>query len=223
MATLATLTDGVLQQRVRDELEWHPRVNAPEIVATVKNGVVTLSGSVDSFAKKAEALEAVHQISGVLDVADEVIVRTWRAKADQDIAETVRLALGWDVYVPDEQIRSTVSGGWVTLEGEVDRWQQRDDAARCVERLSGVRGVTNRIEVAPPKVDAAKIRSSIEGALARRAEREARHIDVAAFDGVVTLTGKVDSWAEKNAVGKLASYSPGVRTVTNNIVVDPYT
>jgi osmotically-inducible protein OsmY len=91
-----------------------------------------------------------------------------------------------------------------------------------VERLSGVLGVTNSIQVTPPKVDASKIRSSIEGALKRRAEREARRIGVSVVDGVVTLTGKVDSWAEKNSVEQLASYAPGVKSVANRISVDPY-
>jgi osmotically-inducible protein OsmY len=222
MAITATLSDSELQQRVRMELEWHPRVSAPDVTTAVKNGIVTLAGFVDTYAKKTAALEAVHQISGVLDVADEIQVRATRGKTDQEVAQAVRSALIWDVYVPDDQIRSTVSGGWVTLEGKVERWQQREDAVRCVERLSGVLGVTNKIEVAPPKVDASKIRSSIEGALTRRAEREARRIGVAVVDGVVTLTGKVDSWAEKNSVGQLASYSPGVKSVANRITVDPY-
>jgi len=204
------------------ELEWNPRINAPEITTAVKEGVVTLAGFVDTYGKKTAALEAVHQISGVLDVADEIQVRASRGKTDQEVAQAVRSALTWDVYVPDEQIRSTVSGGWVTLEGKVDRWQQREDAGRCVERLSGVTGVTNKIGVTPPKVDAGKIRSSIEGALTRRAEREAQRIGVTVVDGVVTLTGKVDSWAEKNAVGQLAWYSSGVKSVANHITVDPY-
>jgi osmotically-inducible protein OsmY len=222
MAITGTLSDSELQQRVRMELEWNPRVNAPGITVAVKDGIVTLAGFVENYGKKTAALEAVHQISGLLDVADEMQVRATRGKTDQEVAQAVRGALIWDVYVPDDQIRSTVSGGWVTLEGKVERWQQREDAGRCVERLSGVLGVTNKIEVAPPKVDANKIRSSIESALARRAEREARHIGVTVVDGVVTLTGKVDSWAEKHSVGQLASYSPGVKSVANKLSVDPY-
>lgn len=222
MAITTTLSDSELQQRVRMELEWNPRISAPGITATVKDGIITLAGFVDAYGKKTAALEAIHQISGALDVADEIQVRLSRGKTDQEVAQAVRSALMWDVYVPDEKIRSTVSGGWVTLEGKVDRWQQREDAGRCVERLSGVLGVMNKIEVTPPKVDASKIRSSIEGALTRRAEREARRIGVTVVDGVVTLTGRVDSWAEKNSVGHLAGYSPGVKSVTNKITVDPY-
>ncbi len=223
MTITSTLTDAELLQRVRVELDWNPRIEAPEVTVAVKDGVVTLAGFVETYGKKTATLEAVHEISGVLDVADEMQVRASRAKSDQDIAQAVRSALTWDVYVPEQQIRSTVSGGWVTLEGKVDRWQQREDAGRCVERLSGVLGVTNKIEVAPPKVDAGKIRSSIEGALTRRAEREARHIGITVVDGVVTLTGTVDSWAEKKAVAQLASYSPGVKSVTNKITVDRHT
>lgn len=222
MASTGTLDDSQLQQRVRVELEWHPRVDALEIVATVRNGVVTLSGVVDTYAKKLAAVDAVHEVSGVLDVADEIQVRAKRETEDLEIAQAVRAALVWNVFVPDERIRSTVSGGWVTLEGKVDRWQQREDSGRCVQHLSGVLGVTNRIEVAPARVDAAQIRAAIEGALARRAERGARRIAVAVHDGDVTLSGRVDSWAEKNAVGQLASYSPGVRSVANEISVDPY-
>jgi len=223
MTITTTLSDSEIMKKVQQELEWNPRVDALGISTRVKDGVVTLAGSVESYAKKIAALDAVHRLAGVLDIADEMIVQPGtRAKKDNEIAQAVRAALVWDVFVPDEQIRSTVSDGWVSLEGVVDRWQQRDDAGRCVERLSGVRGVTNRIEVKPPSVDAARIRTAIEGALARRAEREAKRISVTVKDAIVTLDGTVDSWAEKNSLGQLANYSPGVRLVVNRIHVDPY-
>ncbi len=223
MSITTGLSDSEILSRVRTELSWNPRVDATEITTKVKNGIVTLTGFVDTYAKKIASLEAIHQISGVLDVADEIEVRVpVRAKADQEIAQAVRSALIWDVYVPDERIKSTVSGGWVTLEGSVDRWQQREDAARCVERLSGVRGVTNQIEFKPPAVAAAEIRTSIEDALTRRAEREARHLTIDVHDGIVTLKGTVDSWAEKNAVERLAYYTPGVKRVMDEITIDPY-
>lgn len=223
MAIMTTQSDSEILKKVQQELEWNPRVDAIGIAATVKDGVVTLAGSVESYAKKVATLDAVHRLAGVLDIADEMVVQLGkRAKNDQEIAQAVRAALIWDVFVPDEQIRSTVSDGWVTLEGMVDRWQQRDDSAGCVERLTGVRGVTNRIEVKPPTVNAARIRTSIESALARRAEREAKRISVAVEEGVVTLEGTVDSWAEKNSLGQLAYYSPGVCKLVNKITVDPY-
>lgn len=223
MSITTTLSDSEIQRRVQQELEWDARVDSSGVAVAVKRGVVTLTGFVDTYAKKVAALDAVHQVQGVRDVADEVQVRlVVHAKADQEIAQAVRAALIWDVFVPDERIKSTVSAGWVTLEGSVDRWQQRDDACRAIERLSGVCGVTNRIEVKPPRVEATKIRKSIEDALRRRAEREANKLQLAVDDGVVTLKGTVDSWAEKYAVGQLANYSPGVKRVVNEITVDPY-
>jgi osmotically-inducible protein OsmY len=223
MTLLKNRTDGELLRRVQDELEWNPRVDAVEVTARVKNGIVTLSGFVDSYAHKLAAIDAVHQLAGVLDVVDEIEVRSRRqSKADEEIARAVRAALAWDVYVPDERIRSTVSNGWVTLEGSVERWQQREDALLSVGRLLGVRGVTNRIVVETPIVDEATMRSSIERALKRRAEREAKHLLIQVRDGVVTLSGTVDSWAERNAVERLASYTPGVRKLVNQLTVDSY-
>ena len=223
MTLVQNRTDGEILRRVQDELEWNPRVEAAEITANVKSGVVTLSGFVDSYAHKVAAVEAVHHVVGVHDVVDEVEVRSRRqAKADEEIARAVRTALEWDVWVPDDRIQSTVSNGWVTLEGSVDNGQQREDAMRTVERLLGVRGVTNKISIDAPVITAAGIRSSIEKALQRRATREARHLTIDVRDGVVALRGTVDSWAEKNAVERLARYTPGVRKLVNEITVDTY-
>lgn len=223
MTLIANRVDSEILKRVKDELEWNPRIESVDLKAEAKIGVVTLSGFVDSYAHKIAAVDAVHQIAGVLDVADEIEVHSRReVKADEEIARAVRAALVWDVYVPDERIQSTVSRGWVTLEGNVDRWQQREDAVHSVQRLLGVRGVTNRIVVETPAVDASKIRSAIENALTRRAEREAKHLQIQVRDGVVTLKGTVDSWAERNAVERLASYTPGVKKLVNEITVDSY-
>lgn len=223
MTTTATLSDTELLRRVRVELDWNPRVQGKDIAATVKNGVVTLTGFVDSYAKKVAAVDAIHHVTGVLDVADDVQVKfPGQGKTDQEIAQAVRAALVWDVFVPDERIQSTVSNGWVTLAGEVDRLQQREDATRSVEHLSGVRGITNQIVVKGPRVDAVKLRTSIEDALKRRAEREAKRISISTDDGVVTLRGKVDSWAERASVAQLAAFAPGVKSVVNEITVDPY-
>lgn len=223
MDLLKHRTDTELLRRVQDELEWNPRVEGSGVTARVKDGIVMLSGFVGSYAHKIAAIDAVHQLAGVLDVADEIEVRSPRqAKADEEIARAVRAALVWDVYIPDHRIQSTVSSGWVTLEGTVDRWEQREDAMRCVERLLGVRGVSNRIVINAPIVDEARVRSTIEKALARRAKREAKHLDIKVDEGVVTLQGTVDSWAERNAVERLVSYTPGVRELVNEITVDSY-
>jgi osmotically-inducible protein OsmY len=221
---LATIkNDSDVRREVQKDLDWDPRVDSTAILVNVKDGVVTLSGCVQSYPKKIAACDAAHRVAGVLDVVDEVQVKIpGQPKNDQVVAHAVRQALMWDVCVPDKRITSTVAGGWVTLEGDVDHWHQREDAARAVERLSGVRGVTNRILVKPTLVDSNKIRMSIEDALARRAEREAKHIQVGVDGGTVTLSGSVHSWAEKNALERLVTYSPGVKHIDNRVVVDPY-
>jgi osmotically-inducible protein OsmY len=223
MTLTTTKSDLEIRREVEKELDWDPRVDSTGINTQVKNGIVSLSGSVETYAKKVAACDAVHRILGVLDVVDEVQVKIpGLLKTDQGIAQAVRHALVWDVYVPDKRIASTVSSGWVTLDGDVDLWHQREYALRAVERLSGVRGVTNHITVKPETVDPARIRSSIEDALSRRAEREAKRIKIEVEGGVVTLTGEAHSWAEKNAIERVATYSPGVKRIVNQISVDAY-
>jgi osmotically-inducible protein OsmY len=223
MTLVQTRTDAELLRLVQDELEWNARIEATEITARVRNGVVTLSGFVDSYAHRIAAVDAVHQLAGVQDVVDDLELHSRRqAKADEEIARAIRAALAWDAWVPDEGIRSTVSNGWVTLEGSVENGHQREDALRAVERLLGVRGVTNKIAIDGPAITASGIRSSIEKALTRRAAREAKHLSIDVREGVVTLKGTVDSWAERNAVERLASYTPGVKRLVNEITVDAY-
>jgi osmotically-inducible protein OsmY len=143
-------------------------------------------------------------------------------RSDADIARAVRDGLQWDAYLPDERIACTVSGGVVTLRGAVDTWAHRGDAERAVARIAGVRQVVNRLTVETRPVDPAAIRLQIERALERRAEREARKITVAVKDGTVTLSGTVQSWADRNAVERVAGSAAGVTGIDDRLVVDPY-
>jgi osmotically-inducible protein OsmY len=190
----------------------------------VKEGIVTLTGRISSVAKKYAASEAAHKVHGVLDVANDLVVELSKSaqRSDTDIARAVRNALQWDVFVPDELVASTVSAGWVTLTGTVSRWSDREDAARVVRNLAGVRGVTNNIVVGAPKIDAGMLRKTIEGALARQAEREARRIEIQVHDGVATLSGTVRSWAERSAVVNSAGFAPGVVRVEDKLRIDTY-
>ncbi len=224
MATLTTRSDSQIKSDVLSELKWDPNVDETEVGVQVKGGVVTLTGTIDAYPKKMAARDAAHRVFGVLDVVDELKVKiptVWE-RTDEDVARAVRHALTWDVLVPDERITSTVSGGVVTLQGGVDTWTQRDDARRAVQRLTGVRSIVNQITVAGPAVDPASIKRQIEGALERQAEREAKRIGVAVRDGVVTLSGTLRSWGERNAIERVVTYAPGVKDVVDRTTVDPY-
>jgi osmotically-inducible protein OsmY len=222
--TALTKSDSQIKQDVLNELKWDTRVDETDIGVQVRDGVVTLVGSVPVYAKKLAARDAAHRVHGVLDVVDEMQVRVpgIGARSDTEIAHAVRLALEWDAFVPDERITSTVSMGIVTLEGPVDTWAQRADAERAVRGLSGVRGVINQLSVRTKQIDATRIKNDIEEALERQAEREARRISVTVREGTVTLTGRIRSWAERNAVDRVAGFAPGVQRVDDRLIVDPY-
>ena len=160
MTTAIMKTDSQIKSDVLNELKWDSRVDETDVGVQVKEGIVTLVGSVDVYAKKIAAREAAHRVHGVLDVVDELQVKVARigAPTDTDIARAVRDALEWDAFVPDEKITSTVSLGIVTLEGVVPTWSQRADAERVVRGLAGVRGVINQITVMAKAVDSSRIK-----------------------------------------------------------------
>jgi osmotically-inducible protein OsmY len=223
MLTTATKTDAQIKNDVTAELKWEPRVNETHIGVQVENGVVTLTGSVTTYAEKASAQEAAHRVHGVHDVANDIEVRTpgTSRKSDAEVASAVRSALEWDALVPDDKIHCTITNGWVTLTGVVDRWSEREDAARAIRNLSGVQGVTNNITIEGPAVSPERIRTDIKDALQRQAEREAEHIDIDVADGIVTVSGKVRTWAEKRAVRGVVGCAPGVRAIEDDLIVDP--
>jgi len=212
-------TDTQIHHDVIEELKWDSRVDETEVGVEVDKGVVTLTGTVTSWAKRSAAQEAARRVIGVHDVANDIKVKTPGAltRTDTDIAQAVRQSLQWDVFVPDEKITSTVSDGWVTLDGTVENWSDRADAERAVRNLTGVKGVVNRITVVPARPVTGDIRKSIEQVLERRAEREAKQIRVDVQDGVVTLTGAVNSWAERKAVVAAARFTHGVRDVKDHL------
>jgi osmotically-inducible protein OsmY len=218
-------SDLEVQQDVMRELRWDTRIGPTEVGVEVDKGFVTLSGTVKNFAKKHAAAEAAHRVAGVLDVANDITVHLGGSpgKTDTEIARAVRHALEWDAFVPDQRILSNVSDGWVTLEGDVEILREREDAGRVVRRLEGVKGVWNQITVKPKKVDPIALRKMIENALERRAEREAEQIGVTIDDGAVTLSGKVHSWLEKDAIAAIIGHAPGVRTVNDKLRIEPWT
>jgi osmotically-inducible protein OsmY len=194
------------------------------MVVGVSDGVVTLTGVVSSYAQKFAAQEATHRVTGVLDVANDIDVNPVDSfmRTDTEIASAVRNALEWDALVPNELIQSTVSDGWVTLEGQVDYWRERSDAERAIRRLAGVVGVNNKITIRKNEVNAKQLREEIEFALERRADREAERLRIEVNDGAVDLWGRVHSWQEKRAVLGSISHAPGVTQLRDHLRIDPY-
>jgi osmotically-inducible protein OsmY len=219
-------TDSQIQQEVLRELSWDPRVEETEVGVEVDGGIVTLTGTVSSWAKRVAAQDAAHRVAGVLDVANDIKVRLPGdfVRTDTEIAQAVRRALEWDALVPDKRIQSTVSNGWVTLEGSVDTWTEREDAERAVQNLVGVSGVSDKMTIVSAKpVQTERVREAIEDALERRAEREAKRIRVEVTGtGTVTLTGQVRSWGEKRATLAAARFAPGVRSVEDHLEINPW-
>lgn len=214
-------TDVQLQRDVIDELRWDPSVGSAEIGVAVKNGVITLSGQVESFAKKYAAVRAAERVAGVRVVAEEVTVVLPGSfkRTDTDLAHIVASTLKWDVQVPDDKVKARIEDGWVWLEGEVD-WQYQSGAAeRAVRNLTGVKGVTNLLQV-KKRASIPDVKQHIENALKRHAELDAKKIAIEASDGRVTLRGKVRSWAERQDAELAAWAAPGVTNVNDELLVE---
>jgi osmotically-inducible protein OsmY len=213
-------SDSALQAAVIEEIRWDPQVGRAEIGVAVKDGVVTLSGSMSSYAQKLAAERAAERVLGVKAVADDLEVRLPGSgkRSDTDIAHAAVNALQWDTEVPDDQITVKVENGWVTLDGSVSWRFQSESAVRAVRNLTGVKGVSNMIRVAP-SVSTVEVKAKIEQALKRSAELDSKRISVEAMDGKVTLKGTVRSWTERRDAERAAWAAPGVTQVEDRLFV----
>ena len=213
-------TDAQLKKDVTTELEWEPSIDASHVGVAADNGVVTLTGHLNTFAEKYAIERAVQRVQGVKAIAVELDVKLdpGHKRSDSEIATAIQSALLWHALIPAERIQIKVDKGWVTLKGELDWEYQRGSAEKAVRNLTGVVGVSNAITL-KPSVTPANVANRIRDALARHAEREAKHIEVMVSGSTVTLRGMVDSWAERDAAMGAAWSAPGVLKVVDDIKV----
>lgn len=213
--------DAEIQKDVMAELRWEPLLNASEIGVSVKNAVVTLSGTVNSYLKKTAAEKAARRVSGVKAVAEDIEVKFGDSlvKNDTEIAEIILNNLKWSSAINEEKVKVKVDNGVVTLDGEVSWNYERDYMESEIGGLQGVKRVVNNINIKPgilPKDLNQKIKSAFE----RSASFDADKIRVAVSGHTVTLSGKVRSWAEKNDAENVVWAASGVTKVENNLEID---
>jgi len=197
-------------------------LNAAEIGVTAKDGIITLTGVVNSFAKKSEAESAAKNVAGVKAVVEKIELKfgtDWTKKDDNEIATEVLNAIKWNWEVPNDKLKVKVEKGWITLEGELSWNFQKEAAKNAVKNLLGVTGVSNDIIIKAESHDAIE-EKAVEDALARNWSINDRNIHVKADGKKVTLTGTVSSWYQKDEAGRIAWNAPGVWTVANELEVE---
>jgi len=215
-------TDTELQKDVMDELKWEPTLKAAEIGVAVKDGVVTLSGYVDSYVKKLVAERAAARVFGVRAVAEAIQVRLPGSleRSDEDIAGMVANVLEWNVLVPYDRVKVHVQDGLVTLSGEVDWGYQKFAAEEAVHHLMGVVWLNNQITV-KPTIKPQDLKDRIKSAFQRNALLDSRRITIETRGGKVILSGSVRSWGERAEAQWAAWAAPGVFEVENDIEISP--
>ena len=213
-------TDVELKKDVEAELAWDPAVRATAIGVAVKDGVVTLTGHIETYVEKYAAAKAVRRVTGVKAIALELDVRLSpeHRRSDTDIAAAAEQALRWNTSVPPDKVRITVDKGWITLQGELEWDYQRRSVDRAIRPLMGVVGVSNDIAI-KPKVTSGDLQKRITEALKRQAEREVDRMDIKVDGSTVTLRGKVNSWHERDAAAGTVWSAPGVRAVINDLAI----
>lgn len=214
-------TDTELRREVEEELFWESEVPDARVGVAVSEGVVTLTGHLDTYVQKDAAQQAAQRVAGVRAVAVEldVIPVGNHQRSDTEIAAAIEHMLAWSTAVPQDQVKVTVEKGWVTLSGELDQNFQRLAAERMIRPLKGVVGITDKIHLKSTAVPT-DLSVRIQSALMRQAMREGKRIDVSVDGGTVTLRGKVRSWAERNAAEGTTWSAPGVSHVNNQLMIE---
>jgi osmotically-inducible protein OsmY len=216
-------SNQVLQSDVQDAIKWEPLLHAAEIGVTAQDGVVSLTGVVDSYAKKLEAETAAKKVIGVKALIENIEVKfpsSW-TKTNLEVANAVLAALNSNWSVPKDKVTVKVEDGWVTLEGQLPWDFQREAAKSAVNFLSGVKGVTNNIKIKSESHNAIE-QKEVEDAIGRSWSVDDSDINVSVSGSTVTLSGTVNSWYQKEEAGRIAWNTPGIWHVENELAVDYY-
>ncbi|MCP9768724.1 BON domain-containing protein [Lacihabitans sp. LS3-19] len=210
-----------LQTDVQNAIKWEPLLHSAEIGVTAKDGIVSLTGVVDSYAKKVEAENAAKKVLGVKALVEKIEVKypSHFTKTNVEIAEEVLTALKANWSVPKDKVTVKVENGWITLDGELQWNYQKDAAKNAVNYLMGVRGVTNNIKIKAETHDEIE-KKTVEDAIARNWNVDDTDLSVSVTGTTVTLTGTVNSWYEKEEAGRIAWNTPGIWHLENDLVVD---
>ncbi len=214
-------TDTELQKDVMSELKYDPSVKVSDIGVIAKNGTVTLNGYATSYNEKWEAVHATKRVAGVKAIADDIEIQLPASyhRTDTDIAAAAINQIEWSTTIPNGTVQATVRDGWITLDGEVEWWYQKNAAGGLVKQMAGVKGVTNSISISP-KVTKKAVETDIKSAFKRSAMLDAQHIRVETSGNNVTLHGQVRNYNEYDEAERVAWSEPGVSTVDNRLEVD---
>jgi osmotically-inducible protein OsmY len=209
----------VLQKKVQEALAWEPLLEVASIGVTAKDGIVTLTGTVDNYIKKLEAENAAKKVAGVKAVVEKIEIDCNHfVITDQDIAKDALDALKWNVAIPEDKLKIIVNDGWIYLKGVVDWSYQKHAAKKAVEKVPGVKGVVNSIQIKSANTDKIE-KNAIENAFHRNSSLFDKDINVTVSGNVVTLTGVVTAYFQKEEAERIAWNSPGVWNVNNLLTV----
>lgn len=217
------MNDEKLQSKVQDAIKWEPLLDVTEIGVTAKEGIITLTGTVDSYAKKLEAEKIVRCVKGVRAIVEEIEVKSGHSGQpnDSDIAREILNAFKWNWKIPNDEIQIKVENGWVTLEGEVTWNYEREAAIKAVHNLIGIKGVMNKIQIESESGDIVE-KGEIQNAINRSSILDHKDVKVDVKHNEVTLSGHVHSLYEKDEAEQVAWNASGVWSVKNELVVQHY-
>ncbi|MGA8296525.1 MAG: BON domain-containing protein [Acidimicrobiales bacterium] len=213
--------DNLIESDIREELEWDPLLDSSRIEVRAKEGKVTLSGAVKTFFQRREAAEDAKRVHGVTALDNELLVGlVGAAIADVEVEAECKVALDADKFVPHGAVKAEVTDGWVTLHGQVRRHFQLLAAEHAVNRVDGVVGLTNKIEISADPIPS-DVADRINKALGRNAIIDRSLITVSNVDHTIYLDGKASSWAAKQEAENTAWSAPGVNDVVDRLVIVP--